>query len=432
MPISTVPLPIGITSPPSSEASPKSAVSKPAVGAFGRVPELEVGRGEHRVGAVDGGDVVGLAPAGRPVHRVDRHAAVDPARRVTGEQRVRQRREHELARVVERRADQRDLGDGGRIEARLGDGQAADEMRGEDRRAPARPARLADLVDERPTDRVLRGDQLDEPQPGLVARGERLGEQIRQQEAPRRRVRACARRTGRARTGRARPTARRRTAGRRGSTGSTAAGSGPVGGPSPCAACRPPNGRRARPSSSLPGRRAGATRRAGLPATIAVDVGQRADRGRACRWPRRSGRPPRPSDPSSRRRTSRLRSSAGVTRSRRRCSGVPQPSYTPSTSVAMTNRSASTSRASSSLARSLSITASTPPSVRSWPGTHVVGIPPPPAQMTTVPCSSSQRIGRISKIRFGAGDGTTRRSRSPSRLNTQPFSAARAAAASSS
>ena len=126
------------------------------------------------------------------------------------------------------------------------------------------------------------------------------------------------------------------------------------------------------------------------------------------------------------------RSSSGETRSRRRCSGVPQLSYTPSTSVAMTNRSASTSRASSSLAKSLSITASTPASVRSLPAAHVVGIPPPPAQITTVPCSSSQRIGRISKIRFGAGDGTTRRRWAPSRLNTQPFSAASASASPSS
>ena len=78
------------------------------------------------------------------------------------------------------------------------------------------------------------------------------------------------------------------------------------------------------------------------------------------------------------------------------------------------------------------MTASTPPSVRSLPGTHVVGIPPPPAQITTTPCSSSHRIGRISKIRFGAGDGTTRRRRSPSRLNTQPFSAASASASASS
>ena len=51
--------------------------------------------GEHRVVAVDRRDVVGLAPARRPEHRVDRHAAVDPARRVPGEQRVRQRRQDE-------------------------------------------------------------------------------------------------------------------------------------------------------------------------------------------------------------------------------------------------------------------------------------------------------------------------------------------------
>ena len=89
----------------------------------------------------------------------------------------------------------------------------------------------------------------------------------------------------------------------------------------------------------------------------------------------------------------------------------------------MTNRSASSSRASSSLARSLSITASTPTRQRR-PSTssYLVGTPPPPAQITTVPCSSSHRIGRISKIRFGSGDGTTRRQLAPSCLNAQPFS----------
>ena len=136
-----------------------------------------------------------------------------------------------------------------------------------------------------------------------------------------------------------------------------------------------------------------------------------------------------PIDPAAK---SSSRSSSGVTRSSRRCSGVPHCSYTLSTSVAITNRSASTSRASSSLAKSLSMTASMPPRVRSWSGTHVVGIPPPPAQITTTPCSRSHRMGRISKIRFGAGDGTTRRSRSPSRLNTHPFSAASASASASS
>ena len=89
----------------------------------------------------------------------------------------------------------------------------------------------------------------------------------------------------------------------------------------------------------------------------------------------------------------------------------------------MTNKSASISRARSSLARSLSMTASTP-AERAFlsPPTQEVGIPPPPAQMTTVPCSRSQRIGRISKIRFGAGDGTTRRIRSPSSLERPALS----------
>ncbi len=47
---------------------------------------------------------------------------------------------------------------------------------------------------------------------------------------------------------------------------------------------------------------------------------------------------------------------------------VPQPVKTPSTSVAMMNRSASSSQASSPEHRSLSITASTPTSFRPEPG----------------------------------------------------------------
>lgn len=68
------------------------------------------------------------------------------------------------------------------------------------------------------------------------------------------------------------------------------------------------------------------------------------------------------------------------------------------------------------------MTHSTPTSLRSAPGSYIVGMPPPPAAMTTVLRSSSHLIGRISKIRFGCGEGTTRRQCSPSALNAQPFS----------
>ena len=78
------------------------------------------------------------------------------------------------------------------------------------------------------------------------------------------------------------------------------------------------------------------------------------------------------------------------------------------------------------------MTASTPTSWRSASRAYIVGMPPPPAQMTTAPCSSSQRIGRISKIRLGRGDGTTRRQLAPSGLTSQPFSAASAFAVASS
>ena len=78
------------------------------------------------------------------------------------------------------------------------------------------------------------------------------------------------------------------------------------------------------------------------------------------------------------------------------------------------------------------MTASTPTSWRSASRAYIVGMPPPPAQMTTVPCSRSQRIGRISKIRLGRGDGTTRRQLGPSGFTSQPFSAASAFAVASS
>ncbi len=68
----------------------------------------------------------------------------------------------------------------------------------------------------------------------------------------------------------------------------------------------------------------------------------------------------------------------------------------------------------------------------SAPGSYIVGMPPPPAQMTTAPWSSNQRIGRISKMRFGRGEGTTRRQWAPSGLTAQPFSAASAFAWASS
>ncbi len=58
-------------------------------------------------------------------------------------------------------------------------------------------------------------------------------------------------------------------------------------------------------------------------------------------------------------------------------------------------------------------------------------MPPPPVQMTTVPESSSWVIGRISKMRRGTGDGTTRRQWSPSRLTVQPRSVAIRCASSS-
>ncbi|MNV93678.1 hypothetical protein D3C71_1883940 [compost metagenome] len=68
------------------------------------------------------------------------------------------------------------------------------------------------------------------------------------------------------------------------------------------------------------------------------------------------------------------------------------------------------------------MTASTPSSL---PGeVYMVGMPPPPAQITMLLFSSSHLIGRISKMRFGFGLATTRRYLSPSGAMAQPFSAA--------
>ena len=81
--------------------------SEPLVVAELRIPVLERLVLEARVGAIDRGHVVGLAPAGGPVHRVDRDAAVDPARRVAREQAVRQWRQHEERVVVDGGRDER-------------------------------------------------------------------------------------------------------------------------------------------------------------------------------------------------------------------------------------------------------------------------------------------------------------------------------------
>ena len=50
--------------------------------------------------------------------------------------------------------------------------------------------------------------------------------------------------------------------------------------------------------------------------------------------------------------------------------------------------------------------------------------------MTTQPCASSHSTGRISTIRFGSGEGTTRRQLAPSCRTTHPRRAASSSAAS--
>jgi hypothetical protein len=90
---------------------------------------------------------------------------------------------------------------------------------------------------------------------------------------------------------------------------------------------------------------------------------------------------------------------------------VPKPIAAASTSVAITKQSTPTACASSAPLRSLSSTASTP---RSVPFSRTIGIPPPPAAITTAPADTSSRIVATSRISSGSGDGTTRRQpRSP-------------------
>ena len=84
------------------------------------------------------------------------------------------------------------------------------------------------------------------------------------------------------------------------------------------------------------------------------------------------------------------------------------------------------------MARSLSITHSTPTSCRSLPFSYMVGMPPPPAAITTVPFSSSHWIGLSWKMRFGSGEGTTRRQLLPSGFTVQPLAFASAFASASS
>ena len=72
----------------------------------------------------------------------------------------------------------------------------------------------------------------------------------------------------------------------------------------------------------------------------------------------------------------------------------------------MTKMSTPTSAASLALARSLSMTASTPANERR---SLTTGMPPPPQQMTIKSISMSVLISRFSTMVTGLGDTTTRR-----------------------
>ena len=184
--------------------------------------------------AVDRLDVQRLVLARGPEHRVERHAAVDPRARVAREQLVRQRRQDEVGRT-----------------------QRAPDRRPRSRRAA--PARVTP-----PVSRVASssagisvihsvsgsanitvtssGRSRRESSHSRASRVlERLGQQLVERAAPRRRARASGRRTRRAPAARGAPRSRRRRAARGSSSATAARARGRAGARSPCAAFRPPS-----------------------------------------------------------------------------------------------------------------------------------------------------------------------------------------------
>ncbi|KGC52761.1 hypothetical protein DO65_4930 [Burkholderia pseudomallei] len=138
------------------------------------VPDVELRVGERRVEFVDGGDEERLLPARGPVHRVERDAAVDPARRVAREHHVRQRRQHErrLAEIVAKQREHlRALG-AGNVARR----DPADQELGERTRLEALEPR-AHFVDETDADVIRRDLAIEDPlERGRVLHG--LGQQV--------------------------------------------------------------------------------------------------------------------------------------------------------------------------------------------------------------------------------------------------------------
>lgn len=93
------------------------------------VPDLELGVGELGVELVDGGGQQGFLSSRRPVHRVQGHAAVDPASGVAGELGVRQRRQQEAGMAQVLAVHLEDVGAfaGGQVVS----GDAADQVLGQ-------------------------------------------------------------------------------------------------------------------------------------------------------------------------------------------------------------------------------------------------------------------------------------------------------------
>ena len=142
-------------------------------------------------------------------------------------------------------------------------------------------------------------------------------------------------------------------------------------------------------------------RRYPRPRRAAARRTSRSPRRRLADESRRRTPPSDPCCPAGTRPSARSRSASDtVSRAMSRCHRVPKSSATRSTPVSITSSDASTARASTAEARSLSITASAP--LRP-PSRRTTGIPPPPAAITSTPARASIAICSNSTISCGLG-----------------------------
>ena len=381
---------------------------EPLVVAELRIPVVERLIAEPRMRAIDGGHVVGLAPTGGPEHRIDRDAAVDPARRVAGEQGVGEGRQDEHRRVVDGGPDERvprslprSSPDSSTVRPPMR-WRASASGASAARDAWTSSTRLGPTTASAATTSMIRS-------PGVIARGQCLAKQVLDVED----LDAALAHTGHELVvlplGALDPehvveeqlvVVGRREASRHSSgrwtitwrSLPTSEWTPNVRHPNPLAS------RRRRDHLSRPSRRPAASIPSSEPIAARLPVASTNSAAAATLGPiepagksiasSSAGR--RPVDPGLRRLAPvgvdpvdvgrhheevRVELAGEQARWRGPCRSPPR-------------RRATAARA---------------------PGVDIVGMPPPPAQITTAPWSSSQRIGRISKMRLGRGEGTTRR-----------------------